>query len=143
MTDWNSLRIDPDLMIQTVREIAAEQPDHVYEKPFDSAGCFYTNPGREDGYGCIFGQAMRRLGYPIPAGTRDENRNYSNEYISCPITGGIASDSWGRVFGFEGEYSSWESDSRWIWMSRVQSAQDRGQTWADAVALADRLALAD
>lgn len=100
-----------------VRRLAAENPDHVYVRPEPGSRCYYRSP--DDTPGCIFGQAMEALGFAIPPG--DGKFAGSIDGVMCNILG-IA-----PTFDQEG------------WARAVQGVQDIGDTWASAVARADRL----
>jgi hypothetical protein len=123
--------IDIDALIKAVRELAAENPDFIYSTHIDSAGatCLYTlADGTPD---CIIGQAMARIGQPLPPQT-------TNVRNGCAIMdNGVGSAYWALAFGVE--YFDYQTqDIRHSWLQEVQYEQDARATWAAAVAAADR-----
>lgn len=109
-----------DRLEPTVRELAAERPEHVYAPfsgvPDDAAGarCLYVHP---EGFGCLFGHALGRLGVP-------------REFLAH--VEGLAIDDVLRDLSGE----SWAVED---WAVEVQAAQDREEPWGNAVAYADRV----
>lgn len=103
--------------VRVVREIAAEQPDRVYERPRGTGigiapACLYAH-GAEPG--CIMGHVAIRLGVPI-----DVVQDWDGK-------GGIAT------------ILKAHSIQEGVWLDEVQVRQDQGETWGDAVELADRI----
>lgn len=103
-------------LVKTVREIAAENPDKVYEAPNALGMCLYMHG---DEPGCIFGHALLRLGVPPEAigGVRGNIRTvlFDRGVISSP-------------FG---------SDRLVVWCRAVQHLQDNRIPWGEAVNCAD------
>ena len=111
-------------LIQTVRQLANDNPTNCYEGNKDGQGCCYARGKCSNGtIGCILGQAMIACDHEV------------TEYIS---------DKERQTKQFELLYESMINEgliemSRqdMIWCSEVQKYQDDGETWADAVAYAD------
>ena len=101
-------------VVSTVRDIANEYPEFVYEAPSELGGqCLYAHSS-ENGYtpGCLMGQALYRLGVDLSA-----LQPYEGEGIEEVLEHlNISSDS----------------DSR-LWLSEVQTAQDESVPWGLAV----------
>jgi hypothetical protein len=103
-------------VVDKVREIAAAQPDYVYNTSGDSTmACYYTlnfdlTPG-----GCIIGRALRGVGI---------SRNTLESYE------GKAAD---EVVPYVVETSDDDNE----WLRNVQMHQDAGYSWGTAVRRAD------
>lgn len=121
----------PDLrdVVKTVREIARENPDRIYRA---RTMCSYVTSDDNPGEGCLVGQALMWLGVP-------------REFLACledsdPDHTGIhhllMSDCFTDYLRYDlddptdNTYTSWLKD--------VQSFQDIGYKWNQAVELADR-----
>jgi len=127
---WDGTGVAPADLEVEVRRLAAEQPDHVYDKDAFpdrniGASCKYTHT-LEDGSkvpGCIVGQAIH---------------NITGKLVDQSLHGGGVLD-----FGFmRGEnttddngYNHWSPLAKFL--ANVQSHQDNGETWGYAVNLAD------
>lgn len=110
-------RFTDEQVFATLREVVAERPEHVYEKPEgwgpDGAiQCFYVHP---DGPGCLVGQVMHRLGVSLEEMSQHEG---SGPY----------------VFQRAGHISHFAADV----LETAQSSQDEGDTWGDALSAAER-----
>lgn len=97
----------------TIRELAADSPDFIYERPEGVVQCRYVHG---DAPGCLIGQALHFLGVPLADLVMFEGENAITllrelTYTSEPIR---------------------------RWASRVQDYQDSEATWAESVAYADR-----
>lgn len=116
-----------------LRKLAAEQPDFRYKTVNGSGSCRYNGPCRaskrdsagkwadaellgSDCSGCIFGQALQRLGW-------DDERELK-------VVAGIID----VLTGFVGIEAIENRTLKW---STVQLLQDTGSTWAEAVAALD------
>lgn len=108
-----------------VREIAAEKPEHVYQRHEDDDSCLYVEEDAETGEytkpGCIFGKAFLSLGV-----SPDRLVTYNRRGIS-----GIMPTLFPEVKSTNEQLS---------WRSVVQMRQDSGSTWSEAVRIADVLA---
>ena len=115
-------KITGEQLIETVRAVAHEHPNFVYNShEVPGKACFYRNEitGEPD---CIIGRALDALGVlPEEMGL--------NNTVSVLILLGTLSDS-----GLVEEISQ----SQMNWLCRVQSYQDSGDTWGDAVRKADK-----
>lgn len=99
-------------LIQTVRDLASESPDNIYNRPEGMSVCLYNKGICTNGsVGCIFGQAFRKLGIEV-----DED----GWIVIVLIT----------VFGYQ-------SSSQNKWCSFVQCNQDRQKTWGECIKIAD------
>ncbi len=95
-----------------VREIAAANPDYVYQPPEGTTSCRYVDPWTGRG-SCIVGRALIELDL--------------DDWI---IEGKSAGYVVNRTAGVS-------RDDVTHWLDRVQANQDLGHPWARAVALAD------
>ncbi|QFG25421.1 hypothetical protein [Actinomadura sp. WMMB 499] len=100
-----------DQVEQKVRELAAENPEFVYETGGHTV-CQY-NPDEEQP-GCIFGQALIALERPVPGTLEAE-----------PIA---------KVLD---ELGVETTEGQKCWVSAVQSRQDTFSPWGEAVNYAD------
>jgi hypothetical protein len=109
-------------IIGTTREIANEIPDFIYRSDGLLKACAYVeyNEDGESKPGCIFGHALLRLGM-----------------IDLSIAEWDANTEGIRSLAYREDWAL--SNPELDWMGKVQNEQDTGSTWAEAVALADRL----
>ncbi|MEU9871073.1 hypothetical protein AB0C87_24800 [Actinomadura sp. NPDC048021] len=98
---------------KAVRELAEERPDFRYDKG-DSATCLYNPDDRQPG--CLFGQALIRIGHRLP----DHVRGSINRVL------------------VELEVETTQQQRNWA--LDAQASQDKGVPWGEAVKYADRLA---
>lgn len=106
-------------LIKIIRDLAAEKPDFVYERPgnyHDGKGCVYVHDGQPS---CIVGHAMWRAGLIDDS---FENMNYNHHGFGGHIPG------MKTLTGREVQ-----------WLEEVQGNQDCGETWSDAVLNADNM----
>ena len=107
-------------IVAAVREIAAEQPDFRYTTD-DEEPCAYGAPAGQKGsdltQGCIVGRAFDRAGF-------EYHEVQEAEIIEC--------------LAFMGLDSAYDPSPEAQWLYCVQTQQDSGATWGDAVADADR-----
>lgn len=69
---YEKITVSGEKFINTLREVAAERPDYVYEAPdslrtpgYEEA-CFYVHPSPDGPVaGCIIGATLERLGVPL------------------------------------------------------------------------------
>jgi hypothetical protein len=105
--------VTADQIIAEVRRLASEQPDFIYQNPAWEGGirgfCRYMHGENEPG--CIMGHALYNLG------------------LTPPAEGGVAD-----VVQYDLGIGLTPSQAKWL--SDVQRHQDRGETWATAVAWA-------
>jgi hypothetical protein len=102
-----------------VREIIAADPDHIYQGvpaavPGDTPRCYYV--ANADAESCIFGRALLSLGV-----TEDLLGEYEG----------------GPVFQILGRLDVHYRASQDEWMALLQSSQDCGEPWGEALAIAD------
>ncbi|MGW1859348.1 hypothetical protein [Streptomyces collinus] len=119
-------------VIETLREVVAEQPDYTYEAPAHMAGegaplsCFYVHvDGNDepDTPGCLVGHVLNRLGVPLDRLAMYEGTGAGGMVAAVlDVTG--HPDEVGNVVDV---------------LAFTQDAQDNGSTWADALADATRL----
>lgn len=114
--------IDLQELVANVRKLAKEYPDAKYRSP-DGGGCYYTRGTVVDGPeapGCIVGQAL-------PSHVMDRLIEVDNEGSgNIPYVLGDALDT---------DYDR----GVFLWLDVVQSHQDLGKTWSEAVREGDRL----
>jgi hypothetical protein len=102
-------------LVTEIRRLATERPDFVYSPPMPNSSACY-NVHRDEygrpipGAGCIVGQAMTNLGYVFDS---EEDGQGVDEF-----------------------YDDDDPDLV-VWAAKVQTRQDGGATWANAVAAAD------
>lgn len=115
-------------LIADVRAVAAERPDHIYEKPNvgsdieNARTCVYVWNGKPS---CLIGQGLWRGGL-IDALFADEEMNYEG------ILHLADSDWWTNIK----EYASL-SDREVAWLRDAQRVQDAGEPWGAAIVEAD------
>jgi hypothetical protein len=106
-------------VIKEVRRLASENPDYVYTNNKDENGrtiCLYL--ASADQPGCIFGQALTRLGVVIPIDLEGRSIDF--------------------IFWRIGRIELPGADSALVdWCSEVQRGQDSGLAWAKAIHGAD------
>lgn len=125
-------------LITAVREVAAASPDFSYLKYNNRNECQYFNyETTENMYGkittgqpsCILGQALWRLGYThtiLPEG-RYDSYNYLGSMINTREF-----DAFAKFFHMDLEPEEIQ------WLLDVQTGQDTGETWGQAVEGADK-----
>lgn len=114
------MSLDDESLVAAVRELAAENPDHVYVAP-DSVrqngtvkDCLYVHEvGEIRTGGCLIGQAVIRCGVPLDEVAKwDEAEDSSADDV---LPDSISTEV-----------------RRWAYA--VQGQQDRGATWHNALA---------
>lgn len=117
-------------IVAEVRRLANEYPDFVYSLPHAAGTCDNVtggDPKYPDLKGCIIGQAVRNLGFWIPECCRvwtvDQLLSRLHDANWQPKQGVAHQDIRGLLLG---------------WLTVVQSAQDEGVSWSEAVQAADR-----
>lgn len=103
-------------IIREVRKLARDNPDFVYDTPYDY--CFYVPVG--DYPACIFGQAIHNLDPDF-----DLDRYNPNENIDSNISSVIRDN-----FEF--------TEEQLIWCRKVQMYQDYKSKWSDCIDIADK-----
>lgn len=111
---------DTKEIINQVRALAAERPDFIY--PNANKGCFYW----QDGPSCLIGQALYRLGASEATLVEYDVR------VREPDCDGSIEDV---IACYADDFTSTHEDASWL--NGVQSEQDVGQRWGDAVRHAD------
>lgn len=106
-------------VVAEVRSIASAHPDYTYRQDNEAEGasCSYVNNMDGTTGGCIVGRALQNLGM-----TREELIKYENKNAFVMLADIFFSD------GVKERH----------WVSGVQSDQDMGLTWGEAVENADR-----
>lgn len=113
-------------VIEEVRRLAAEQPDFVYSKQEgagDNCSYFGCALGDTSGQACIVGQALANLNVDM-MGLKGKEAKDVGMAIGVALEHGVVTIPYT------------EREARWL--DDVQYHQDRGETWAQAVALADK-----
>jgi hypothetical protein len=124
------IKVTGDAVISTLREVAAERPDYVYEAPEAQREgllyCFYVHNDGEAGVevpGCIVGHVLHRLGVPLDSLAQHEGKGahvVAEEFLE--IQGDLTRDA---------EFA----------LCEAQGNQDTGRPWGESVAIAlDRTA---
>lgn len=130
------MTITLDRVIATVRDIAEERPDFVYENFFkqlypsaDSVSCQYVlgeESNNDQQAGCIIGHVMHKLGVSY-----NSMSAYEGESASTLIAGLLNIDTYYR-------FQSDEQRAKFNWLDNVQSWQDCGLSWSSSVEQADK-----
>ena len=126
--------ITPELLVAKIRELAKRHPDKVYQKPDTQKRnyCQYihsaTSPADIE-MGCIFGHAFVELGLELQDFFRPNGVEYGDIYELIIV--GVAK----KHPAFD-EYMLKDRDGL-DWFMRTQNMQDNGETWLNAVMLAD------
>ncbi len=128
-----------------VRKLAAARPDYIYRPPgsdYDEGECSYF-PYEEDGetHGpCIIGQALRNLG--LIGDTNEETADMPT-FVTTSKARAEAASSTASSDRIAAAHSYTQAPyyvrRRVTWFGDVQSKQDGGSAWYDAVAHADRV----
>lgn len=115
-------------VIEEVRRLAAEQPDFVYSKQEgadanEDCSYFGCKVGDASGQACIVGQALANLNVDMSGLKRKEDKGY-----------GMAI---GQALEWRVVAIPYTEEER-VWLGNVQYHQDRGESWGQAVELADK-----
>ena len=113
-------------VIEEVRRLAAEQPDFVYGTQEGAGGtCSYFGCaiGDTSGQACIVGQALANLNVDMSGLKRKEESDLGLAIGEALLLGKV-------------DIPYTEEDARWL--DNVQYNQDEDETWAQAVAMADK-----
>lgn len=114
-----------------VRELAAENPDYIYQPPKGTIGCKNAEKTADGEWvgSCIVGRALIALGIN-PRWFEDAGYNGSSF--------GTVFDALQRAWLMEPEDVTIEEADPYLFVQRVQSHQDTGNTrWAECVRIAD------
>lgn len=120
------LNVKPERLKEVVRSLAATSPDNKYIKraPINDSTCSYLEGQCTNGSkGCIFGQAFALLG---------ASETFLEE---CDKIGSITFVAKEKQLAIFNGYELTDDDIRWY--RRVQSCQDSGKSWKEAVESAD------
>jgi hypothetical protein len=101
-----------------VRTLAAERPDHVYERGSQTFCTYAPNHPMGAPEACLIGQALARLGVPV------------STLVCQKGTAGVL------IYDMTGSHPMRADICGWL--DRVQAEQDDSVPWAEAVALADQ-----
>lgn len=104
-------------LIRAVREVAADNPDRIYQAP-DPQVCEYADTAGNPL--CLIGHALHRLG------RLEQAANVGNEENIAAIL----------VYDWQDEVKSTRTQRDWL--HSVQKAQDTLQPWGEAVRTADQ-----
>ena len=145
--------ITPVQLAHEVRKLADERPDFVYDE--DGSGCSYVydSVNSEVGEGCIVGQALQALGVPCIAlkmvddATVDAAHLFLDPRLSEWLHSGVSKKS-AEMLVAENLRGVPRGTERWddkeipsvmamYWLNEVQSHQDTGTCWGNAVRKAD------
>lgn len=107
------IKTTDEQLISAIEAVAAEDPYRVYQQD-DEGRCFYLRDGAPS---CLIGQALHRLGVSLSTLAREDAIQNSAENVIFKTLSGV-------------------SDRALSFASRVQTRQDLGHTWADAVSIA-------
>lgn len=112
-------------LVDAVRQVAATEPDYIYDNGDDSSTCEYT-PNDRNRCGCIVGEALRLLGV-----SRERLR-------ALDLLGYTENVSWGapRAVDELSDLLTTEALTS-SWVRLVQEYQDAGSDWSGAVNRAD------
>lgn len=113
-------------VIDSLRAVAEERPDHVYERPAHMDGgdvsCYYVHTDAETDDpvtpGCGVGVALHRLGLPL-----EDLAKCEGEAADTVVERLCAGGSYGEAAQFALTF---------------QSCQDNGDTWADSLSAAEQ-----
>ncbi|MGW4446469.1 hypothetical protein [Streptomyces sp. NPDC004682] len=113
-----------ELVRDTLRDVAAENPEKVYETPeamkTDGGACYYVHKAEDgsEGPGCIVGTVLYRLGVPLAEMAKREGTNALGVIADLELSGEVEA---------KGLSSSTRTLLRW-----VQIQQDGGRSWGSA-----------
>ncbi len=117
----NKAEFTIDQLMNEVRSLAEQNPDFIY----DGGGrCFYTKSIHSEECGCIIGQAILKL--------QPNLRLYFQK-----IERGLIPNVTGLLPKLEINYN--QNKKKIDWLQCVQSSQDKGICWQNAVHTADML----
>lgn len=113
-------------VLNKVIEIGNRFPDFVYTDQGDTHTCSYLHAGFRDpdeentldfvpGQGCIVGQALRALGVTVDDLKEFDNGGYTAGHVVGSLNGFIANDDISQA------------------LNEIQSRQDLGKSWGEAV----------
>lgn len=111
-----------DTIIKNVRELANEYPDAVYRTPEgweDDTKCSYIEGKAGNGEGCIIGQAS--IGSLVKTLDSVSHTSIIKEVIT----------------NLQGRHLKDVTSEKINWLQEVQTKQDIGETWFEAVQHAD------
>ncbi len=126
------MRLIPTMsqVVAAVRQLAVLYPDAIYVEPDDSGACMYTigevrNGPRQNG--CIISQAVLATGIPADAS------NMEGMEVGAPdMLRQLVNDDW-----LTQDVADITQTTVRQWFGWVQSVQDGGATWSEAVRAAD------
>jgi hypothetical protein len=116
------IKLSETQIMDTLREVVAERPEHVYESPEHMRNgyetCFYVHvdsEGNDPQPGCLVGVVLHRLGVPLEQLAKREGSG------ACVVVSALV------------ETTSDVANA----LDVAQSAQDCEKTWAQALASAE------
>lgn len=115
------MTITSDDIMKALREVVAEQPDHVYCRPEHMStrhACLYvhTSENGDRVPGCVVGHALERVGIPLVWMAQYEGSS------AVGITAGL---------GIQVDAATG------VFLNDVQMGQDAGQSWGEALTQAE------
>ena len=124
---WDGTGVETSVLEAHVRQLAAEQPEHVYRATsfpdvWEGSKCKYTHTLEDESQvpGCIVGVALHQITGKLV----DQSRN----------GGGVLNFYFMRNAEFTSEFG-WSDRAKWL--ANVQNHQDHGVAWGEAVRRAD------
>ena len=119
-------------VIAEVHKLAAAHPNFTY-RPIKGDSCSYL-PDRINPHGCIIGAALTALGCPREALLEHEG---SGVGVMLPAT--VLSRSWASANGCPPQVAIIGTAHESKWLQYVQSGQDSGMSWREAIQSANEL----
>jgi hypothetical protein len=107
-----SPRVTGEVVLELLRQVVAERPDHVYRRHTDGIACRYAHNGAPD---CLAGHVLYRAGVPLRTLERAK----------------------GLIDTFYGPFSTLLDNRALVILRTAQSAQDDGLPWREALAAAE------
>lgn len=112
-------------VIEKVREIAAQNPDYVYQRPSFTSCCCYCSSHSDPNQGCLIGRAILAVRPDLREDLLEIDKKAE------------AFNSFHLLEKIHKELDLTKQEVTWL--NAVQFFQDTGITWSMAVAEADRV----
>ena len=116
----DTMTLDLDALVASVRKHAEERPDYVYE-----GACFYERAGKPS---CLVGHGFFDLGFTAEQVALLDEEDMNTDQFGTGIENVLQ-----YRFGIEND-----TDPRVWWLASVQGSQDNGFPWGECVANADK-----
>ncbi len=126
------MRLIPTMshIVHAVRRLAVLYPEATYRQPDEMGACMYTVGDVTNGpiqEGCIIGQAL------IAEGVAEDASNMDTQEVGAPdMLRQLVNDS-----HLAQDIAGIDQSTVRQWFGWVQSTQDQGMTWAEAIRAAD------